>query len=106
MKNIKLIEDKIAFKFLEDTDGNGFSSTTEAGLIVQRQDDKQVNVPRWGVALKCADAVTEIKEGEYILIEPLGWTTSLELSEVYDEKFWVTTESKVMAVSDEEPKLL
>jgi hypothetical protein len=106
MQKLKLIEDKVAFRFLEDVDNSGFSGKTESGLLVKRSDDNQVNTPRWGTVLKCADDVTEVKEGDYILIEPLGWTTALEFEEISDDSFWITTEAKIMAVSDEEPKIL
>lgn len=106
MKNFKLIEKKIAFRFLEEVNNQGFTGKSESGIIVQRSDENQVNQARWAEALKCADSVTEVQEGDYILIEPLGWTNQLEITEVDEDKFWVTTEDRVMAVTDEEPKLV
>jgi hypothetical protein len=106
MENFNLIENKIAFQFVEEVSNQGFTGKSEGGIIVQRSDENQVNQPRWAKAIKCADAVTEVQEGDYILIEPLGWTNQLTVDEIDEDRFWVTTEDRVMAVSDEEPKIL
>lgn len=101
--NIDLIENKIAFEFLEDITNGSFTNTTESGIIVQRDAPNQVKEARWGVVTKCARNVTEVEEGDYILMEPLGWTNRLEVDEVSDDAFWVTTEDRIMAVSKEAP---
>jgi len=106
MKSINLIEDKIAFTFLENTSNRGFSKKTDAGLIVQENEEHQINQARWGKILKCSPNVTEVKKSQFILIEPMEWTRAIQLDEVSDEEFWITSESKVLAVSDTEPELI
>lgn len=104
LNNIELIEDKVAFKFLEEVDSAGFSGKSKSGIIVKQDEENQVNQARWGIVIQTAPSVTEVTEGEYILVEPLGWTSGLEIDESDEEKFWITTESRIMAVSDEAPK--
>lgn len=101
LKNLKALNDKIIFKFVQDTAGNMFRETTKSGITVMENKEKQLQAPRWGVVVTVGkDVSAEIYEGLYILVEPLMWTLHLE----YDsEKFWVTSEPKVLAVSDTEP---
>lgn len=106
MDNLKLIENKVAFTFLEDSEHNGFSQTTASGIIVKQDEEQQVKQARWGEVVSCAPSVTEVAVGDYILIEPLGWTTALELEEVEIDKFWMTTEDRIMAVTSTEPSLI
>lgn len=101
--HLNLIEDKIAFKFLEDINNGSFSQTTSAGIIVQEKNENQLKKARWGVVIKCAPSVTEVEEGDTILIEPLGWTNSMEFNEIEEDEFWITTEDKIMAVSVDSP---
>lgn len=106
MKQLKLIEDKIAFEFLEKTSSRGFSNETESGLIVQESEKNQLDRARWGKVLSCSPNVTEVEESQFILIEPMGWTPGIELDEVEEDVFWITTEGRIMAVSDTEPDLI
>jgi len=103
MESLALIEDKIAFTFLEDVSKEGFSNTTESGIIVKQKQENQINIPRWGKAIKCSPNVTDVNVGDYILIEPMGWTPGVELGDVNEDIFWLTTEAKVMVTSDDYP---
>lgn len=103
MENIHLIEDKIAFVFLENIGSRGFSNKTESGIIVQESEKNQLDRARWGKVINCSPNVTEVENSQFILIEPLGWTNSIKMDEFTEDEFWITTESKIMAVSDTEP---
>lgn len=104
---VRPVNTKILFQFLEDVQNNKFTGQTESGIIVSERDDKQVKRNRWGKVLaKGPDVVPEIEVGNYILIEALGWTTTMELNEDNSgERFWFTEHEKVLLVSEEEPEL-
>lgn len=106
MEKLTLLENKIAFEFLEDTTGSGFSTKTTAGIIVSQNEENQVDKARWGKVIKQAKSVTEVSTGDYILVEPMGWTLGLKLDEVEEETFWITTEDRIMAVTNKEPTLI
>lgn len=106
MKNLTLLENKIAFEFLEDTGSSGFSAKSSAGIIVNQKEENQVGKARWGKVIKQAKSVTEVSTGDYILVEPMGWTLGLKLDEVEEETFWITTEDRIMAVTNKEPTLI
>lgn len=105
MENLQLIENKIAFEFLEDVDSAGFNNKTQSGIIIQEKQETQVDRARWGKVLKCSKNVSDVSVGDFILLEPLGWTSSIDLDCVDSEKFWITTEDRIMAVSEEQPDL-
>lgn len=99
MKELKVIEDGILFTFVEDIAGGTFDNKTNWGFTV-KQKLEDVKKPRWAKALTIGPKVRDVKEGQYILIENLQWTTALTYN---DSRFWKTNESRVMAVSDECP---
>jgi len=102
---VRPVNTKILFQFVEDVQNSKFTGKTESGIIVTERDDKQVKRNRWGKVLaKGPDVVGEIEDGNYILIEALGWTTTMELDEVNpDQRYWFTDHEKVLLVSEEEP---
>lgn len=105
MKKVDLIENKIAFLFLENVNNKGFSGKTESGIIVQQSEQNQIDQARWGEVIKCSPEVSEIDEGQFILIEPMGWTPGIQLEELEEDTFWITTEDRIMAVADTKPDL-
>ena len=101
LKKLKPLNDRILFTFLQDTRGNQFRETTKFGLQIIEDKDKQMKTPRWGVVISVGEDVSsEITEGLYVLIDPLGWTLNVEFE---NEKFWNTSEERVIAVTTERP---
>jgi co-chaperonin GroES (HSP10) len=101
LNKLRAIKNSIIFTFVEDISAGMFHSTTKSGLAIVEAKDKQLKVPRWGKVVKIGPEVSdEVKEGTYILVEPLMWTTNTEFE---GEKFWVTNESKIFAVADFNP---
>lgn len=96
---VKVLEDGIIFKFLEDTSSGAFQNATNWGFIVKDRDN-DVQYPRWGQALTVGRKVKYVVPGDYILIENLQWTNALHYEE---DKFWKTNESKVLLVSKDKP---
>lgn len=98
---LRPLNNKIIFTFTQDTTGNMFREQTKFGIAIIENKDKQLKSARWGKVMQVGKTVSEeIAIGQYILIEPLMWTTHLEHDGV---KFWVTSEEKVLAVADEAP---
>lgn len=100
---VDLVGDKVAFEFLDDVSNNKFKTTTKAGIILAESAENQVGAARWGLVISTGPDVNELEVGDYILIEPLRWTTALEIDE-YESEFWITDQKSVMAVSNELPE--
>jgi co-chaperonin GroES (HSP10) len=97
---ISPIQNKVIFKFLQETHRNGFINVTKSGIIVQAPFDDP-KTPRWGSVIKVGEDVKKVKAGDYILIEPLMWTEFF----IDDDggKSWSTDETKIMAKNDVAP---
>lgn len=101
LKKLRALNDRIIFQFLQDTSGRMFHEKTKHGIIVAETADKQLSAPRWAKVINVGkDVSNEVKPGMYILIENLMWTTHTEFAW---EKFWNTSEEKILCVSDENP---
>lgn len=87
----------IIFKFIEDTTSTRFINSTASGLIVSSQDGQQTNLPRWAEVHAVGPDVTEIKQGDFALIEAGMWTTGFYVD---GKRFWKTDEDKVLGVSN------
>lgn len=98
-KNIEVIEDKILFQFLEDVQNKSFSQVSSGGIIIQESQHNQLQTPRYAKVLKIGPDVNDVNEGETVLIEPLKWTTAIEIDEV-EETFWITDEKSILAISE------
>lgn len=98
-KAITVIENGIIFKFVEDITNKAFDNKTSWGFEI-RDRTNDMKRPRWGVVERIGPKVTQVAEGDYILIENLQWTNALEYK---NDKFWKTNETKVIMVSKEAP---
>lgn len=102
---VRPVNTKILFQFVEDVQNSKFTGKTDSGLVLIERDDNQVKRNRWGKVLAIGpDVVEEITVGSYVLIEALGWTTTMELNETNEgERFWFTEHEKILLVSEDEP---
>ena len=106
LDKVKPINTKILFQFVEDIGNHAFQSKSAGGIHLIEDRSNQVNKDRWGKVLKVGPDVDTslVAEGEYILIEALGWTNAMKLDSTHDaEKFWFTDFEKVICVSEENP---
>lgn len=106
LESVKPIHSRIMFQFIEDIDNKTFQSESPGGIALVEDRSNQVSQDRWGKVLKLGHEVdtTLVSEGEYILIEALGWTNSMTLEDsVLAEKFWFTDIDKVICVSEDCP---
>jgi len=100
--NIKAINTDIIFSFIQDVKNGAFVTKTDWGLEITKP-EADMKEARWGKILAKGEGVenTDIKIGEYILIEPLMWTNKI----VYENtNLWKTNESKILATSKKEPE--
>jgi co-chaperonin GroES (HSP10) len=100
MSTLRPLGNTILFTFLDATSGSAgkFTERTRGGLIIPQLQSTQKG-ERWGKVTHIGPDVEGIAVGEFILIEPMMWTTH----EVFEgEKVWKTNDTKVMAVTDDE----
>jgi chemotaxis signal transduction protein len=55
-------------------------------------------MPRWGLAISVGPDTIEVKDGDYILVEPGKWTTGFHVDQ--DTRIWKTDEDHIIATSD------
>ena len=99
LPTIEAIDDKIIFEFLEDIQNKTFSKVSEGGIILQQAAENQLQEPRFVKVLKVGPDVKDVKVEDIVLVEPLKWTTAIEIEEA-DSKFWITDEKSVLAISE------
>lgn len=98
--NLRAIHGDIIFEFCDTVSNGGFVNQTSWGLqIVNKIED--VKHARWGKILNLGPDVRILaKIGDYILIQPLMWTTKF----TYNGKdLWKTNDEKVLAVTSDKP---
>lgn len=78
------------------------------GIIIPDDNGKSEGIrPRWGRVYSVGAGVTEVKEGQWILVEHGRWTRTINIKDDNGEeiKVWgVEWPASVLAASDEEPK--
>jgi len=99
------LRDGILFIFLDEASSAGFREKTNWGFQLLTNSDRTNGDPRWGKVVALGEDLKDnedVKNGSFVLIEPLMWTLGM----TYDgTKVWKTDISKILAVSDELPKL-
>lgn len=99
MIQIETFANHIIFKFTDDILSGRFINSTDSGsIVISSEDTNQSAAARWGVATHVGPEVTEVKIGDYMLLEPGMWTSGFWVGR---ERYWKTDETKVMCLSDE-----
>jgi co-chaperonin GroES (HSP10) len=83
-----------------------FGEIKTASGIVIRSDDGQAHgiKPRWGKVYKVGPKQTDIKEGQWVLIEHGRWTRKVKINDGESEKEIQKVEvESILAVSEEKP---
>jgi hypothetical protein len=96
---LKILGHKIIFKFVQEVTDGKFKASTDWGFQIKTQNDDP-KFARWGKVVDFGPEVADIEAGDYVLIEPLMWTTYMEID---DGKVWGTNRDKIIAVSKTEP---
>ena len=97
--HIEAIKNHIIFKFVEDVTQSRFVNSSEAGFIISSLDGNQTLYPRWGEVISAGPEATEVKAGDFILIEPCKWTLGYYVEKT--DRIWKTDEDCIIATSDE-----
>lgn len=99
MTKLEALADSVIFSFVQTTRAGFFRAETDWGFKLA-QDDYESSKPRWGRVDEVGPDVKFVKTGDYILIEPLKWTFSVEFQ---DREYWRTIEPNILATSDTKP---
>jgi co-chaperonin GroES (HSP10) len=94
---ITTLHNNILFTFNDESDSQGFNNVS-AGGIVYKSFDHDAKTPRWATVLVVGPDVKDVKAGDEILIENLRWSEGHEIDGL---KIWMTQESEVMCVREQ-----
>ena len=78
---------------------------TKGGIVIKSDDGKVHGIkPRWAKVYKVGSNVTDIQEGQWILIEHGRWTRKITIDDGESIKEFQKVETKsILAVADERP---
>jgi hypothetical protein len=78
---------------------------SSGGIIVQSDNGKVNGIkPRWAKVYKVGTKITDIKEGQWILIDHGRWTRKIKIDDGEGEKEFQKVEVKsILVVADEKP---
>lgn len=102
MSDIKPLKDSILFTFVQTTRDGYFRVETDWGFKLSGS-DYATDKARWGLVEKIGPMVKHVKVGDYVLIEPLKWTTAVEFE---GKKFWRTAEPHILGVQEAKPEAI
>lgn len=97
---IRALHDDVIVKDMD------FGEMVTAGGIVIQSDNAKVHgiKPRWGQVYKVGPKQTDVKEGQWILIEHGRWTRKIKIDDGEGPKEIQKVEVKsILAVADEKP---
>ena len=97
---IRALHDDVIVKDMD------FGEMVTAGGIVVQSDNAKVHgiKPRWGQVYKVGPKQTDVKEGQWILIEHGRWTRKVTIDDGEGVKDFQKVETKsILAVADERP---
>lgn len=97
--NLRCPKKRILFQFCQGVAGGSFNNTTDWGFEVKKPTE-DVHQPRWAKVVVIGKDVKAVRPAQFILVEPLMWTISFTHE---GQKYWATSEEKLIAVSDSEP---
>lgn len=81
--------------------------TTKSGIVLRDDNGKDHGIrPRWGRVWLVADDITDVKPGQWILVEHGRWTMTIELKDEDGSviKFQKIDPKGIIAVQDEPPE--
>lgn len=101
MSNLRVQKDRILFRFLDETGRGSFDNKTSWGFEIKKPTE-DITTHRWVEVLVVGKDVRYVKPGQFALVEAMMWTNSFDYE---NEKFWATSEEKVIGTSDTRPSL-
>lgn len=95
---IDVIGNAVIFQFCDKVSSTRFINTTQSGVLISELDTNQSNLARWGRVVRVGPKVTEVKEDDFILVDPGRWTSGFMFGK---HRLWKTDEDQIALVSDE-----
>jgi len=94
----------IIFQFVAKRQDRLLVDTTASGILIATANTSdQATKARWVKVLMIGEDVTDVKVGQYALVEPLMWTPGIMIEqEGVEQSFWRTEQKHLIAVSEEE----
>lgn len=99
---MRVLRDSIIFKFAADASTSKLFAKTEWGFEITKREEG-VNRPQWGIVEKIGPSVTDVKVGDWVLIDALRWTTQCIFN---GDSFWRTRQQDILLVSDKPVELV
>lgn len=96
---LELLNDSIAFSFLQEVSSGSFDNKTEWGFVIKNKEN-DVKHARWGIVLDVGPEVKHVSKKDFILIEPLMWTNKVKINNM---NIWRTAEPYVIGLSKVKP---
>jgi len=100
LSKLRPLGNAVLFQFLDDTGGEKgqFVERTRSGIILPTMKSEQKR-ERWARVVAAGPEALNISTGNFIMIEPLMWTSN----EVFDgQKIWKTDSTKILMVTSDE----
>lgn len=97
---LRPLHDRIFFTFTDSVTKSGFTEVTDSGIIVAGKFDSAVKNSRTGKVIAVGAEVESVQVGDIIAIESMMWSNAFTVTDG-GEKFWMTDESKVLAILSE-----
>lgn len=97
--SLKPLKDSVLFTFVQAHRQGFFRQETSWGFQIAGT-DHDAGKSRWGLVEHVGPDCRVVKPGDYILIEPLKWTTAVEHE---GKKYWRTAEPHIELVSETRP---
>lgn len=97
---MKVLGSSVMFKFLDEVSGKAgsFSERYTGQIQLVKIKDNQTKIPRWGEVTHIGESVKDVTVGDFILIEPLQWTSGMVVDDV---KYWKTVEDRIIAITND-----
>lgn len=80
--------------------------TTSGGILLLDDDNSEGGIrPRWMQVYSVGPEVTDIEEGQWVMVEHGRWTHGMILRDENGEEFtlWGAEEESILLISDSEP---
>lgn len=92
---IEPIKNSVLFAFEDKVVNGRFVETSESGIYLGKDHQRDANAPRWGRVFAVGPDVSDISPGDRVLIENTQWTFGLEHEGI---TVWRTTSDKVLCL--------
>lgn len=100
---LRALTNKILCHYIE----KGQQKST-GGILLLDDDNREGGIrPRWMQVHSVGPEVTDVKEGQWVMVEHGRWTHAMIMRDDNDEEFtvWGAEEESILLVSDEQPQI-